>query len=458
MFYSTPILLISCFAVALANDCSDCKFLSSFINGTQVTIPGECGKDKIKHCFSDDNWNLNQHTSNEDLQVFLADLTKMYPHLTKVYSIGESVKGNPLLVLIISDNPEKHELKEPEFKYVANMHGNEVVGRELLINLAYWLLNNYGNNDTATKLVNSTRIHLLFSMNPDGYEVANHDDWLKGRTNANDVDLNRNFPNLDKAAFRNFERGICKSDHLDESFPSIDFDIKHAQPETQAIISWLDEVPFVLSANLHGGSFVANYPYDVYSDTRKFSETPDNKLFKELAKSYSLPHSMMAHKPQCKGDTKPFSQGITNGADWYPVAGGMQDYNYDSSNCFELTLELGCDKYPPKEHMWMYWYQNKDSLLNFMNKVHTGVKGVVVDLQGRLLSDVIITVELSEDENDPTVCHAVTSTPYGDFFRLLLPGTYNMKLQHPELNIRADLYYVTVSEDSVKDLDVVTLQ
>jgi murein tripeptide amidase MpaA len=52
---------------------------------------------------------------------------------------------------------------------VANMHGNEVVGRELLITLARWLCTNYGLNETASDIVNNTRLHLMPSLNPDGY-------------------------------------------------------------------------------------------------------------------------------------------------------------------------------------------------------------------------------------------------------------------------------------------------
>ena len=243
----------------------------------------------------------------------MTEYESTYPNLSRFYSIGQSVQGRELWVMEISDQPGTHEPGEPEFKYVANMHGNEVTGRELLIHFTHYLLTNYLTDKDVRQLVDSTRIHLLLSMNPDGYEYSYPGSQLQGRYNGNGVDLNRDFP-----------------DRFGRSLDSI-------QPETRAVMKWLTQYPFVLSANLHGGALVANYPYDGSEEySNVYTSTPDDDIFIQLALSYSQTHSSMHLGTGCGYY---FQNGITNGAEWYSIYGGMQDYNYLYSGCMELTLE-----------------------------------------------------------------------------------------------------------------------
>ena len=47
-------------------------------------------------------------------------------------------------------------------------------------------------------------------------------DYLIGRTNANNVDLNRDFPNLDRIAYSNEENHVEQNNHLLESVKFLD--------------------------------------------------------------------------------------------------------------------------------------------------------------------------------------------------------------------------------------------
>ena len=135
------------------------------------------------------------------------------------------------------------------FKYVGNMHGDETIGRQLLIYLVDYLVKNYGVIPEVTKLVDTTDIYLMPSMNPDGFAKSHEGSCESiqnyyGRYNGNGVDLNRDFPDR-------FDRQIIQKLYHSKR-----------QPETLAMMEWIKSNPFVLSANLHGGAVVASYPYD----------------------------------------------------------------------------------------------------------------------------------------------------------------------------------------------------
>lgn len=65
------------------------------------------------------------------------------------------------------------------------------------------------------------------------------------------------------------------------------------EPETRAVIQWIRSLNFVLSANLHGGAVVANYPYDKSLEHRfrsphhrtYNSPTPDDQLFQTVCRT-----------------------------------------------------------------------------------------------------------------------------------------------------------------------------
>ncbi|XP_076027482.1 carboxypeptidase D [Genypterus blacodes] len=366
-----------------------------------------------------------RHHNYADMELFLRMYSSKFPSITHLYSVGRSVEGRELYVMVVSDTPREHEHGEPEFKYVGNMHGNEVVGRELLLNLIEYLCRNYGTDPEVTHLVNNTRIHIMPSMNPDGYEVAQEGDvqGYKGRNNTNNFDLNRNFP---------------------DQFVSIK---EPRQPETVGVMNWLRSVPFVLSANLHGGSLVVNYPYD---DNRnglsQYSESPDDKLFQQVSRAYSQENPLMHSGHPCEDliAGEYFMDGITNGANWYNVPGGMQDWNYLNTNCFEVTIELGCVKYPREKDLPTYWEQNRRALLQFIHQVHSGVKGTVSDMRDNTgIPNATISVDQLE--------HNVTTAHTGDYWRLLVPGTYAITATAHGYN--PVTIYATVTRSSVEVVD-----
>jgi len=53
------------------------------------------------------------------------------------FNFSNTLSGRDLWVMVVSASPYEHMIGKPDVKYVANMHGNEAVGRELMLHLIH---------------------------------------------------------------------------------------------------------------------------------------------------------------------------------------------------------------------------------------------------------------------------------------------------------------------------------
>lgn len=353
----------------------------------------------------DESFLMQPHYADyNEVQHIIMNLVSRFPNNAAMYSIGKSVEGRELWAINIRPNiGQPRPLLVPMVKYVGNMHGDELLGRQILLYFAEYLLNSYYTNPEVKQMLDYTDIHILPTMNPDGFErspkyLCSLEYVTDGRANTNRQDLNRDFPNR---------------------YTSPELNMTARQPETQAVIRWILQNPFVLSANFHGGTLVANYPLD--NEPNGNHDTLDDDVFKHLALTYARNHLLMHTGRNCDlGEV--FESGITNGAAWYPLDGSMQDFNYGYSNCFEITLEVSCCKGPHYTTLPQEWKNNKRSLIEFIKQANIGVRGLIVDAYTNQPIDGAQIVVQGRDK-------IIRTTNRGEYWRLLLPGIHKLFVQ-----------------------------
>jgi hypothetical protein len=107
-------------------------------------------------------------------------------------------------------------------------------------------------------------------------------------------------------------------------------------------------------------------------------------------------------------------------AAWYPIDGGMQDFNYWKHGVLETTMEVSCCKYPPADQLENHWRMNKKAMLDYLKLANTGVRGVVKFEDGTRAKHVTIKI----DQRQP---YFKTSED-GEYYRILVPGAYNLSV------------------------------
>lgn len=361
---------------------------------------------------------LGVYHSHASLGALLAEYAADYPDICLLTSLGDSVQGRALWAIRISDHPGTDE-DEPEFKYVSTMHGDEPLGTELCLYLIDHLLSGYGTDARVTQLVNETDLWIVPLMNPDGLALGT-------RYNASGYDLNRTFPDWPAT----YQDTIFDGEPLHDAGRPV---------EVAHVMRWTAGQSFVLSANLHTGALVVNYPYDDNGQPAGYAAAPDDALLVDVAMRYSQYNGPM-------WNSAVFPNGITNGADWYVIDGGMQDWNYRYAGCIEMTIELSNVKAPSAAQLPVFWDNNRESMLTYMEAAHIGARGLITDIRNGapLWAEVRVAGNAQPVFTDPDV---------GDYHRMLLPGRYDLEFRAPGY-VTAVVENVAIADGPATRLDV----
>ena len=277
-------------------------------------------------------------------EVYLAMMQRFvdsFPTLCYIDTIGTSIQGRLILSLAITGSSD-NDLYRPEFFYSSTMHGDEVTGFYLMLRLCDTLLRSYGTSPEITSLLDRTRIAINPLSNPDGtYHGGNNTVARAWRYNANYVDLNRNYPDP------------FGTDPLDT-----------LQQENRAMIDYVSRHNFRLSANLHGGSEVMNYPWDSYTSFQQLNE--HSEWWKKVCKRF-VDTCRLVDNQRFRDVT---NSGYINGGDWYVIHNGRQDYFNYYHNMRELTMELSTAKTLSSDRLNRYWQCQSHALINYIKEIH----------------------------------------------------------------------------------------
>ncbi len=286
---------------------------------------------------------------------------------------------------------------KPKFMYSSTIHGDETTGWIMLLRLIDELCTS--TDSRIVNLVNNLDIFVFPNTNPDGtYYGGNNTVNSARRQNANSVDMNRNYPDPHSSA------------HPDGNA---------YQTETQWFMTLAETYPFTMAANYHGGAEIVNYPWD-NTTTRHADDAWWQYVSTEYANLCHAVSSSYLTTCDSNGDTP---SGITNGADWYMIGGGRQDYMNGYRQCREVTVECSNTKKPSGSQLPTFWNYNHNAILALLEQCLKGVHGFVYDVTTYApLDGVTITVQNHDDQYSTVSSHEV-----GDFHRPIKGGSWTFE-------------------------------
>ncbi|MGV9695912.1 M14 family zinc carboxypeptidase [Streptomyces sp. NPDC003470] len=225
------------------------------------------------------------YSGSNGLQEEILRTAQQNPGLTKVVSIGKTVRGQDILALKLTRNAKKaKDGSRPSVLYMSNQHAREWITPEMTRRLMHHYLDNYTKDRRVKKIVDSTELWFVLSANPDGYDYTFQDPanrlWRKNLRDVNGdgvigtgdgVDLNRNF------AYKwGYDDEGSSPNPTSETYRGAS---PASEPETKALDAFQKRIGFKYGINYHSAAELLLYGVGWQVATN----TPDDVLYKALA-------------------------------------------------------------------------------------------------------------------------------------------------------------------------------
>ena len=347
-------------------------------------------------------YDWDSYPTYEAYEAMMFQFATDHPDKCEIITLGTLPSNRKILIAHLNNGTADGK---PKFLYSSTIHGDETTGWIMMLRLIDYILENPSLPECQTVLDNID-LYIAPLANPDGtYHAGNNNVNGATRDNANGVDMNRNYPDPHSGP------------HPDN---------KEYQTETQWFMQLAQDVPFVMAANYHGGAEVLNYPWD-----NTYTLTADDAWWQLVCHEYAdLCHT---HNPSYMNMQHEYADnGIINGARWYMIGGGRQDYTNGYAQCREVTIECSNTKLPNANQLPTFWTYNKEGLFAYMSQCLYGIHGTVTDKDTGEPLEASVTIANHDDEYSIVESHL----PAGDYHRPIKAGTYDVTFScrgyHPQ--------------------------
>lgn len=427
--YRLDLTKISQLDIDIAGVDKNSKIVDVLINAEQYKILESKGYNITLHEVKGVSLGPDQEYKNPDeIEQLLLNYHQQYPLITKLISIGKSLEGRDIWALKISDNADLDEYyEEPAILFNSMHHAREVMTPEVGLDIIEYLLTNYASNQSVTKWVNSNEIWVIPMFNVDGNnKMWSQDSWWRKNTRGGfGVDLNRNYPS---------GWNSCNGSSGNTSSQTYRGDAPGSEPETQAMMNFVENIRPVFDISYHAFSEIVIYPLGcdgLRTQTKDIVET----IGKQIG-------------------------GLINyeaGTSWellYSVDGGDIDWMYQEFQVIPYVIEVNSrwQGFHPDFKRWRNKTveRNRAGWQHLLNRLEkSSIRGQFLFNQSPV-SDFTIIVNKLDQNTSKTFYQNYRGHKSGMFHLILNPGQYELLFKYNSVEVKK---IVTIN-DLAQHLDI----